>query len=168
MYTSDTLPASRGLEVMFTLLDVVGDSAAGMMAQLGAIAYNRDSGAGDAPIMALLNNRQVVGTIMRSIAKAAKDKTWVFRALCEGTHCSQLHLGTAEGSLQPHPSAGDLHEHFDLHFSGRYGHLAMVIIWLTYHNFFQGVPARASRAGQATQDASAAQGQGETPGDQAG
>lgn len=120
-YKTKTFPAAEGLDLLPRLVSLAGDKA------LELFLTVTDEQAG-----ALAGNAEVIAAIVTSMAMRAAQVdgglSGLAKAILRHTTCDAIQIGAAKGS-------GNVAEHFDTHFAGRYKHLLSLCVWVVRVGF---------------------------------
>ena len=107
------MPATRGLEILPKLVDLVGEDGISLL----MATTDEDQGA-------LLANREVMAALVTNIAsRATEGGLLVLKELLELTTCDKIKIG--DNYIE-----GSVYKNFDDHFAGRYMHLINVAVWV--------------------------------------
>lgn len=119
-YTTRPLPASIGLVIMPKMIALFGEPVLKLI--FSSTGEERE---------VLMEDPKVIASILHGMASNAADTDGllVIRDLFQATKADKVRMGDAEVEA-------DIHTHFDIHFSGRYAHLAAVAMWVAQVNFF--------------------------------
>jgi hypothetical protein len=119
-YHCQQLPATDGVRVFRTLTKIAGEK----LIELIATADNDER-------TALLSDRSIIARLVSHIADNTADTDIeLLRSLTAGMTCDQV---TYKGVEKP--TKGDVFQHFDSHFAGRYMHLGKVLWFAIEVNF---------------------------------
>ena len=112
-YTTTTRPATRGLEILPKLVDLVGED--GITLLMATTDEDQNS---------LMANREIMAALVTGIAsRATEGGLLVLRELLELTTCDKSKIG--DNYIE-----GSVYKNFDDHFAGRYMHLINVAVWV--------------------------------------
>lgn len=127
-YTTKTLPAMTGLEIMARLGALLG---APLINFLFAERKDDDGNVIELELSEILDSKEAILMIVASIAKsAAVSGVDVFKDLLISTEANKVAIGDTE-------VPASVHTHFDTHFAGRYTHLLTVLVWVGQANFIE-------------------------------
>jgi len=118
-YFCKTFPASEGLILLPKMLSLLGEEVANLI-----------FGLEDADLDGLLEDAKIVTQMIIRISERAAetDGLLVLRDLMRYTECDKVKVGDAE-------VRASVHERFDSHFAGDYGHLIRVAVWVGRASF---------------------------------
>ncbi len=112
-YTTTTMPATRGLQILPKLVDLVGED--GITLLMATTDEDQNS---------LMANREIMAALVTGIAsRATEGGLLVLKELLELTTCDKIKIG--DNYIE-----GSVYKNFDDHFAGRYMHLISVAIWV--------------------------------------
>jgi hypothetical protein len=121
-YTTQTLPATKGLVILPKLLALFGEPVLKLF-----FVADEDQRA------ELLEDPATVAAILHEVARSAAEDNGllVVKDLMVSTSSDKCRLSEdAAADIE-----GSVHTHFDTHFQGRYGHLVQVAMWVASSNF---------------------------------
>lgn len=133
-YTTTKFAATDGIIIAPMLVALLGEK---LMALLFSI--------GGEGVEALHENPRVIGPILANIglqiakrrADGEENPAEVLKDMLQQTTCDAIRIGSTTVK-------GNVHEHFDTHFAGEYGHLIKVVAWVGSINFMK--PSLGSRS----------------------
>ena len=118
-YSCKTFPASEGLILLPKMLALLGEEVANLV-----------FGLEDTDLETLMDDRKVVSAMLVRISERAaeNDGLLILRDLMRYTECDKVRVGDAD-------VRASVHERFDEHFAGEYGHLIRVAVWVGRASF---------------------------------